>query len=244
MISIVLLFSFCHLLTSEQVEVWCYYDTPPFSDENNEGLAADFVALMNSFTDDDFSFHLHIIPRARLNKMLEKKLTGIVLFSAPRWMNDPDRHLYHWSAPILKDWNVLITRKGSRIRVDSPHSFTGSIFGGIHGRNYSHIEKIAPEGSSSIQYTKNELENLHKLHFGRIDYTTQPMTIARYSIQLLHYENSLQIDPSPLAEFYRYLMLSGENRQLLVWMRQLPKRIGNSQEWQEILKKYYLTPAY
>lgn len=242
---LLLLFVF-HVISSLQAQrmipVWCYYQVPPFSMEGESSLASEFVELMNIYTSGEYYFDLVTLPRVRLDYLLANEAEGILLFSAPAWMNDSNQSRYTWSDPILRGENRLVTRTGSGL---TPMSFSlkaqGKLrFGGIAGRNYNWFFNSIQNSEFQKSYVKTEVENLKKLNYGRIDFTLQPGLIAEHATRSLGFEDNIVLHDPPLIVFLRYLMVQSDDPKLKEWVMALVDSLPSSPGWAYLVDKYNL----
>lgn len=227
---------------STEIQVWSYYQSPPFVTAPNQGLLYDFVDLLNQQSKGRYQFNLTLYPRKRLDLKLQAGDQGIVLFVNGIWMSDPKLTRYLWSTALLEDHNEIISNKQHPVRYNGNlNSLKGLIFGGVLGREYAPLTEAITRGEIKREDSGSQEQNLKKLQFGRIDFTSMPETVFRYYEQQLKLEGQFYRADIPLTTYSRHLLitkgLSEVHRDLDVLIQDLE----GLPQWQEILKRYGLS---
>ncbi|WP_085904185.1 hypothetical protein [Kiloniella majae] len=76
-----------------EYEIYSYHNVPPFITGKNEGLSYDLVRYLNKHGNNKFQFKLNIIPRKRLDTLLEANSDIIVPWVSPEWFGINARSL-------------------------------------------------------------------------------------------------------------------------------------------------------
>ncbi len=224
---------------SPTVTVWSYYEAPPFkTNENNAGLAQDFVDLLNQMAQQTFLFQLHTIPRSRLNHYLDNGKNGVVLFVNWAWMGKTSKQDYFWSEALMQDRNEIISSVHKPVNYDGPDSLANLNFVGVRGRRYSKFEALITSGETTRTDVNNEEIALTMIVAGRVDFTSQPKSLALALKKKLKLGGKLYFSPKPLFSFKRYIMTSKNLPQVHAFLLALSKDIQNLPQWQALLKKY------
>lgn len=224
----------------EKIVVWNYYLAPPFFISQEQGLAYDFVSLLNEKFENEFIFKLQHIPRARLNKYLSSGDQGIVLFVNWLWMGKDSKDKYFWSDKILDDKNIIVSNINKQFMLENLDPSSSLVFGGIRGRKYRALDEYFRNNSLKRYDVNSEKQVLNMIVKNRVDITTQPFTIATSIANNMNIRDELFFSPKALFSFSRYIMISPKLEELKVPLNSFVKQINENSKWQEILKKYKL----
>jgi len=235
-----LLFSFNAQAEKQVITVWNYYLAPPFKISKTEGLATDFVALLNKELGNILEFKLVSLPRARLNKYLSKKRQGIVLFVNWAWMGKDSKTKYLWTPTLLKDKNEIISSINKKVFYKNPESLIGLKFGAVRGRKYKGLQELMLSGDIKRLDLNEEKQVIKMIVDQRVDVTSQPHSIAMFLINSLKMKKKIFFSPTPLFEFNRYIMITPKLMDVHTQLSELVKNLDNNKDWGVILAKYNL----
>lgn len=224
----------------KEITVWNYYLAYPFVISKNEGLAFDFILLLNEHFQNEYSFKLDNIPRARLNKYLQEDQKGLVLFVNWKWMGRSSKHQFLWSAPILQDKNIIISKSSIKLEPQGIDGFKDLTFGAIRGRKYNDFAALIEAGYIKKYLLDNEEQVLQMIAKDRVDFTTQPYSIATYLIQNLQLQEELYISNKSLFSYSRHIMFTKNHHEVHEKLETFINNLPNNPQWKSILKKYHL----
>lgn len=226
----------------ETVPVWTYYFSPPFITAYQRGLSYDFIDLLNQFAKGQYRFEIEPLPRTRINRNLEDKLPGIVLFVNWEWMQDSDKTKYLWSDPILSDRNEIISRRHGtppiKIEFNGAESLKGMVFGGLTGRQYKGLEKAFERGDIIRRNVRNEEQNLALLLRDRIDVTSSAATVIRYKIKVTGLQNLVYFSAQPHFSYTRHLLITPQLAKLEPLLNEFIISLDQNPSWQSIKSRY------
>jgi len=199
----------CPLLSEDIIQVYSYYNVPPFITGDNNGLNYQIIDHLNRNFKGSYSFQLSILPRKRLDNLLASDIDAIVLFVNPLWMNDIEKTKYLWTPPLFSDRNVVISNSNNPVLYDgSPDSLMFYKLGGIRGRVYSGLTDLITDGIIIREDAGSERQNIQKLLAGRIDFTTMPWSILKYLIERYSLEENIFISETPFLTYNRHLLIT------------------------------------
>lgn len=224
----------------QEIVVWNYYLSPPFYISKNNGLAYDFVSLLNEKFKDKYVFKLRNLPRIRLNRELNLKENGILLFVNWKWMGKGSKKSYYWTEKILKDKNIIISHINNQLILKDDTTFDNLIFGGIRGRKYKALESFFNTKQLKRYDVDSEEQVLNMIIKNRVDITTQPFSIATAISKKMHIRDKLFFSPNPLFSFNRYIMITPSLQHIKLPLNQFIKKLSQNSKWQKILQKYDL----
>lgn len=221
------------------ITIWNYYRHPPFYYSETQGLALDFVALMNSLAESEYRFALVNAPRKRIDQNLKFGERGAVLFVNWIWMDDKDRTRYLWSPPLLSDRNDILSNAAAPIEFDDLKSLYGKKLGGVPGRKYPGIDTAVAMGEIVRQDSPSTEQNLEKLLMGRIDFLTAPNSILRNLVREHRCEDKVHYSREPLTRYTRHIMMPRYMPREYAEVKRILERLLRSPQWKAI-KRHYL----
>lgn len=238
------LFVVVSCLAAEEVivEAWSYYNDPPFYIQQDSGFAHDFIELLNRECSGEYSFHLKLLPRKRIDQFLLEGRAGIVLFVSWIWMNDPDQSKYLWSPILLHGSNDVVSSMSMRIEYDgTDSSLYGLRLGGVLGHRYEELDKACSEGLIIRSDTKSQEQSLKKVILNRIDVTILPRSILDYYEAELELEGKIYRSQIPLGEFTRHILVTPDLQDVHEKVSEIVSELDSNEQWHQLLKKYHLT---
>lgn len=218
------------------------YLYPPFVHADGSGLARDMVALLNRHMGED-RFVLANVPRARFLVMASqagRDFDGIALFLVPRFVEGrlpPGRYL--WSAPIFRDFNVLVFRATHQPSGPLPGALHGWRFGAVRGNTYTYVDPLVARGAVQRDEGADELGNLRKLAAGRIDFTQlNQMNFRQLNSDVQDLQGLVAV-MEPGSMFQRHILLSRHAPEALrARLAAVLARLPQDREWQQLAARY------
>ncbi|HAS88276.1 MAG TPA: hypothetical protein DCS48_03080 [Desulfovibrio sp.] len=224
---------------AQKVDVWCYYNDPPFTIEPKHGLKFDLVKLMNEEAKGKFFFELLSMSRKRLDTFLSHGIPGAVLFVSPDWMKERGDAKFVWSKPILHGRNEIVSRRKDPIRYSKPKSLYGLTLAGVFGHKYKNLDEAIAQGkitridsASMDQNLRTVIENRGK------DFTPIASSVLGYLLHKYGYENKAYISPTPLHTYARYILLNNPSPDLVEFIAEFTSGLSKNKKWQKIKTKY------
>lgn len=224
----------------KEIVVWNYYLSPPFFISKNNGLAYDFVSLLNKEFEDKYIFKLRNLPRIRLNRELSFEKEGIVLFVNWKWMGKNSKEEYLWTKKILDDKNIIISHIDKKISLEKNITLNNLVFGGIRGRKYKVLESFFITKQLKRYNVDSEEQVLNMIIKNRIDITTQPFSIATAISKKMNIKDKIYFSPIPLFTFSRYIMITPNLEYIKTPLDKFIQDLILDDNWQKILGKYEL----
>lgn len=166
---------------ADKVQVISYYDFPPFTEANGDGLSKQLCALLESASGGRYQFELQVLPRLRFDTVLERANTPVLaLWVAPEFFTEPTR--YHWGSPLMDDNAILLAMPGKTFELDQAESLRGLRFGGVLGHHYPYgaLDNAIKQGYVSRADNASPEQNYQNLVLGRIDLTIMAESTLHY----------------------------------------------------------------
>lgn len=205
-----------------RIELMSYHDHPPFVTGPGQGLTYALAEELNRRGAPDFRFEVKMMPRARMNLMLQRWIKGdcpaadcpdnwVVPWVNPKWgfikgETDP----YRWQ-PLLDDANEIISLKARPIDYRAADSLVGKRLAGIRGHRYLGIDKLVEAGEIERIDGNRERDNLLKLLNNRVDAVLLPRSTIRFFFEndevLAPREELFFVAEETHQRYMRYLMV-------------------------------------
>lgn len=223
---------------AERIEVLTYHHHPPFMNADQSGLSYQLVDALNQASAGQYEFELRVLPRKRLNLLLQPWLEGHCQQPAKEcadnwvlpWVNplwgfsgaEPDTA---W-IPLLADANRLIFHGPSPVDIKQLQGFDGLVFGGMRGHRYKGLDDLVQAGRLTRIDGNQERDNLTKVLMDRVDFTLLPESTLRYYLSqdpfLAAKADEFYWPDPPQQRYMRYAVVPG-NRPAL---EALLERVG------------------
>ncbi len=107
-----------------------------------------------------------MIPRKRLEQVLQSGRASLYLKGNPDWLDEPEK--LEWSAPLYEEEYVIVHRSDSFV-VDSVSALFGKQLGTILGYHYTALDSLIARHKITRCDVKCLKSNMGKLLLGRID---------------------------------------------------------------------------
>lgn len=194
------------------IQAWSFYSTPPFvvDERSNAGLCKDLIDQLNRRLAGEYEIQLNMVPRARVNRLLESGATGVVLFAPSMTFGGiSGSSPYSWSIPLMRDRQTVISLK-------PPQGRQAVFIGDLIDRGPEQIKVI--ETVRAMIDAGNARAVMGNHEFNAIGYVT-PNFDDPHKFLRPH-------TPSKVAQHREFLDQVGEgserHRELVTWFRSLP----------------------
>lgn len=224
---------------AQNIDVWCYYNDPPFTTAPEHGLKFDLVELMNKEAKGKFSFELLSMSRKRLDTFLSHGRPGAVLFVSPDWMKENGEAKFVWSKPILQGRNEIVSRKNAPVTYTKPKSLYGLTLAGVFGHKYKNLEKAIDQGKIMRKDSASMDQNLRTVIENRgKDFTPIASSVLGYLLHKYGYEDKAYISPTPLHTYTRHILLNKPSPELVKFISEFTSGLSKNKKWQKIKARY------
>lgn len=230
---------------SQTIEAWSYYAAEPFQTDasTNAGLAQDLVSYLNQELAGKRQLKLVLLPRTRLNLLLEKGEKGLVLLAPSVIFGGNNGGHYLWSSALIDDNQEFISRAEKPFEYAAPSSLFGVRFLAMRGHNFPRLQKEIDEGKIVADRADKERSLIHMLLARRADVVTLPASVIDYfsktdpaAMQGLH------LSGKKLESFSRHLMFQAGMEAELRDLEPIVLKMNSDPKWIAILRKYGLKP--
>lgn len=233
-------------LATQTIDAWNYYASPPFLTDpaNNAGLSSDLVAYLNKALAGKYDIRLVLLPRARLQMMLDRGDKAFVLFAPSVIFGGVDGGRYLWTAPLFNDRQELVSRKEHPFEFNGPASLFGVRLGAMVGHVYPMLAKEIEAGQIRPERSTNEVSLVKMLMLAHVDV----ITLANSSISYLMsndaaLKENLRFSKQNLGEYTRNLMFQQGMEKERDDFDRVVRTMDTNPVWITTLKKYGLEPA-
>ena len=196
---------------AENVPFMVYNSYAPYviDSSKSQGVAYAVADLLSRQSNGRFTFTVTLMPRKRLDKLLETGATMVVPFVSPQFFADEAMGKFLWTTPLFIDQQLIVHGPANRVDYSGPHSLTGKRLGGIAGNRYAPLEAGFADGSILREDALSDDQNLAKLALGRLD----AVSISSVSFNYLKHQDQrfsgLEASATPIYSTERRLMIQG-----------------------------------
>jgi len=224
---------------SRIISIYTYHTHAPFIVAEGEGLSYDLATYLSEKSSGKYRFRVLPMTRARIDRLLEEELEGIIPWVSPAWFSDCEEIRLRWvEGYLMRDGNTVISSKEKKIEYRGPGSVIGLIFGGVRGHHYQEIDDLVESGSVTRLDNENHLNNFRMLEKGRIDFTIAPLTGSEYIIKTNSMEDTLYISRELHSAYFRRIIVSHEDEELLMFLQSILAEIQDDDKWNYYVNRY------
>ena len=225
-------------LIQEKLVLHSYHAFPPFLTGTKTGLTYDLADYLNH-QQSDYIFEVKLMPRKRLDSMLDRE-SIIIPWVTAAWFGPDAAMKYQWSPPVMKDGNLYIWKTGSDTSFRRPLDLVGYKLGGIRGYQYVSVDPLVQTGQVKRTDVSTELQLFQMLLLDRVDVSIIPLSGAEYLIR----ENNWSADFStaPHQSYTRQIMSSNLDPRIVNFLNRASQKMFKDENWHLVMRKYGLTP--
>lgn len=225
-----------------QLVVYNTYSDEPFVTPTG-GLAAELVAYLNGRLAGKYHFTLQTMPRMRLNQLVisAPDFDGIVLFLNPNFVVDTT-HKFYWTDPFMQDANYVVSNVDRKIDYTGPASLNGLKFGAIRGYHYLNLDSQFGE-TIEREDANDEVANLKKVAFGRVDVTIVPASNYRYFVKSADssFTAKLYVARQRHMTFSRYIFCASNDVALSRDLAAVVASMKSDKRWADVMNSFGLS---
>jgi len=218
-----------------------YQSAPPFVVDRGkkQGLAFDLARYINA-QQDQYNFEVVVMPRKRVNHLLNVSEPMILLFSSPRWEGENALKRYLWTATIVADNKYIISAMSKKVEYQNLDSLVGYTFGKIRGYNYKSLQPYINDGRIGIDVSPSEFVTIEKIKLGWIDVAESSMSILRY-YQMLDSEldRNVYVPKKNYYQVNRRILVTRDQQAEYDVIAPIIDQSSSDDKWHAILKTYF-----
>jgi polar amino acid transport system substrate-binding protein len=220
---------------SEQiVTLSTYHNFPPFITSDGSGLTYDLADYLTDRS-DKFVFKVQLLPRKRLDAMLEKQ-DVIVPWVTPVWFGKDAKERFTWSGSLFEDGSVYVWNSQTDKEFSEPGDLVGHLLGGIRGYRYVGVDQLVENGQIRRQDVATEMQLLQMITRRRIDVGIAPASGTRYIINQERWAGKFKI--AAHHKYRRSFLLKTEDTELKDFIISEVSNVHDSDDWIYILNRY------
>jgi polar amino acid transport system substrate-binding protein len=229
------------LVVGAEITLYAYHLKPPYiiEREKQSGLYFDLARYLNDRI-SGHTFKTVYLPRRRLEHDLELgRLHGLVIGVNPAWFKDETRARYLWSAPFLRDEDVVVSPIEQPIEYEGPESLVGRNVGLSMGYYYFGIDELVRAGRIQRDDAINEESSLDKLLRRRIDATVVTQRTLDYLVrQRPEWKGKFRTARKAHDQFDRMILVPKEFAHLLPDLNAALGPATHDPAWLKLLRQY------
>ncbi|WP_374034884.1 substrate-binding periplasmic protein [Bdellovibrio bacteriovorus] len=224
---------------AQVIEMVSPYDTPPFvvDQKKEQGLVYDLASLLTVRSQGKYQFKVVVVPRARLQKILQRSGVYVVPLVSPKWFDDDDEKKYLWTSALMEDENLVLSPRKRALEYENSASLRGKKTSIVLGHAVEPVRQLEKAGVVTTESTQSFNNSLRMLARGRIDFMVMGRIVAVYLIRDLGLEDQIYISDKTIERFDRKILVSPQSQKdLHKWLEGEIQRLRRSGEWKKYLR--------
>ncbi|WP_157673855.1 hypothetical protein [Cognaticolwellia beringensis] len=223
-----------HSAFANELYVCSAYNSGPFiiDEKNRVGLVYTFTDFLNKQAQGKYSFEVLILPRARL--LIELRLSNhcIVPFVSYKWF-DPNKQLFYWSQPIIKDANVILSSQKNKLESISKERVAGMKTSQVIGFFDDQVEALISENTVIAFNTSSLEKSVGMVARKRIDFIVSGKIPLQYLIHKQHIQDQVYLSKYKTISFDRSVFVPISKPALSAFIEEQVGLFKTSVEWQQ-----------
>lgn len=235
-ILMVLLLTFSHNVFAKKVYVCSPYKSAPFiiDEQKRSGLVYTFTDFLNKQAQGKYSFEVLILPRARLLLALAEHTHCIVPFVSYTWF-DPDKQLYYWSQPIIKDANIILSAANKKLESIEKSEVSGLKTSQVIGFLDPQVTALIADNRVTTFNSVSLDNSIMMVAYKRIDFVVSGKIPLLYLIHKLQLQDKVYLSKSETTSFDRSVLVAKSDPQLAEYIEAQISLFKTSELWQKTL---------
>jgi polar amino acid transport system substrate-binding protein len=224
---------------AETVTVYTNATFPPLVLNTKIGLYPELVEYLNQLKIKDLQFKLKILPRKRLQSMLENEtMDGIVIGMMPQWLDDATRTRYLWTDVFSVDSFVLVSAAKNPVFFDQIDAKDHLKIGVTFGYVYPGIDEWIAEHKLIRDDAPTEERNIDKLMLGRVDTIVVTESVLRYYTKTHHMNVGIIIESLPGQQTERRFVIPKSKQGVFEKLTPAIRNLSGDSNWKRIQAQY------
>ena len=223
--------------------LYTYHQKPPYyfkdaEDGSTKGIYHDLVQYLNE-NQRDIAVRLEFKPRKRLENDLTKgQLKGAIVGVNPIWFKDKAKTRYLWTAPLMKDKDVIVVRRGQEFPYIHPRDLEGRRLALPRGLYFWGVTERVKENKIKAFETDSDIQDLSMVAYGRADATILSILTAKYLFNKEFKDEWFSMLETPHDKFERKLLFPKYYKYEYRKLNSLLKKILADEKWINELNKW------
>lgn len=228
-------------MAAEDIPFLTYHDAPPFivDHKTEKGLTYDLARWLSENSKGKYRFVVGIVPRKRLDAMLGQPRPIVVPWVISEWFEDVWIQNQYWSAPILEDRNVLVSRSGNFFDYTGPDSLSGKTVSGLRGGAWVGLDELVEAGKIRRIDAPNYFLAMKLVLTGRADVAMVPEPVAKFFVEREKINGAFHFSQKPHSSYTRRILVSERLDVFQHLEAQVPKMLKDP-AWQTAVAKFGL----
>ncbi|MDN3922953.1 substrate-binding periplasmic protein [Roseateles violae] len=220
---------------SRELPLYNYQTEAAYAAWTPGGLTPQLAHWLTELSGGRYRFVPTQLPRPRLDRLLAGEAwTGVLAWSNPRWIGDPQRQRFRWSGLLLRDLKLLVSHRERPVDYRGPDSLAGQRLGTVRSHRYGPLAEAMAAGRIQYEAVSDEESNLAKLQRRRID-ATFISAVALLRLRRLDPDGApwLYVSRPPLAND-RYLCCQRDDPALAALLDRATAAFAQAPQWQTL----------
>ena len=230
------------VFAAETIILALYNDFAPWQYPNGSGLHKELAERLTQLSDGRYLFTPAVIPRKRLNAMLDAGAALVVPWVNPSFFSDKDKTRYLWSDTQLSDVSYYVSSASAPFDYTDPSSLYGKRFSGSLGHVYGDLTELVASGKVERQDAPTLRESLIKLAAGNrnLDFAV----VDRSTLIALKDEPFVDLGKLHLSKklrtelFTRHVLVPKGHPDWLAFINQALAKLRADKAWTEKMARF------
>lgn len=234
-----LLFSSSSLVAKTTIELYVYFDKPPFIVDKKDrlGLSYDFAAALNQHSK---THHYVIVQMPKPRILTEDNIRSAVLWTNPAWVDDIPMKKYDWILGLIPERELYITHD-KNMNYQDISSLHNKTIATVRNYTYFNLEKLFKNNLAIRTNVHNEKAVTLMLLYKRADIGVVGLQTFEYFKRTIpDINDNLKILTGYNKAFQRSILISKSTPQLKQDIEAWFNSAKGKSEWLALKTKWLL----
>jgi len=227
-------------LAAQEVVLYSYYLEAPYITGEKRGLNHDLARYLNDKAEGRYHFTVKVLPRKRVDRLIERGASMVVPWAAPEWFKDLKTESIAWSKPYLKGAAVVVTNQNDPLVYKGPHSVKPRTLQGVVGYRYPGVDDLVSRGLVRRQDLESYGHVLKLLAARPGNCTVVSQLTARYLIKELSLEGKVRLAEGYHSTFKRHFLIVNHSDEMTAFLDAAVEGMAADDAWRRLMRNYGL----
>jgi len=228
------------VLAAQEVILYSYYLEAPYITGEKRGLNHDLAQYLNEKADGRYRFTVKILPRKRVDRLIERGAPMVVPWAAPEWFKDLKTESITWSKPYLQGAAVVVTNQNDPLVYKNPASVKPRTVQGVVGYHYPGVDDLVNRGLLR-RHDLESYDHVFKLLAARAGHCTVVSQLtARYLIKELGLEGKVRLAEGYHSTFKRHFLIVNHSDEMTAFLDATIDEMAVDDAWRRLMRNYGL----
>ncbi|RED47735.1 hypothetical protein [Aestuariispira insulae] len=218
-----------------------YHDVPPFVVDADAGigLTHELAAMLSRHSDGRYLFKPTVVPRKRLDLMLDQEMPLVVPWVNPQWFPNMPREVAFWTGGFMTDNNAILSPATLPVEYEGPVSLAGKSVASVLGHRLVGIDVMVSGGKIERLDVSSFWSAMKMVAVGRANVAIVPMSVAKYYIVRRDLAGVYHFSIKPHSAYRRHFLVTRDEA-LKIFIQEQVARLREDPVWKSIMAGYGL----